>query len=453
MLPHIYVVCLFVALWCIVRIEGADEQSMSPYEQNLPDCSEGYKKVVKLTTEKAILCPMIRDEEGFLAEWIAYHQMHGFDHIMIFDDGSSDSYRNEIAPWLDSGFVSLKGNWTMDSIQISPAFTKNEFKRRMTTKQLLERECKKQALEWGYKYFVSLDIDEFIVVHDLPSSEGYPISVVDSMHNFFTQSNGKGLLFLEKFNFASVPHIQEPVNLLTIEAYQSRMKELRRMSYYTTVMPKIGILLQNGTNYDENTPEYLATCCHFHGCHGHDPVRQSSFCKEQDGIQKGIISKGSYPAHQMMINHYSRSLEKYTVKAATWTTAGGEVKEGQTIEQVTKDYDINKFFQRNLGWKVDRVAIKYTCQLREVLAKAQKVKPFMRAGSLWYRNAEFGRHVSVPDKRGRYGRPNPEGYHFKDGNPHQYHGSNKVATEMGKNDEKLFPMRRRRLQRLLASVQ
>ena len=418
--------------------DNTDPQKLSPYQQYLPECTreEDIIRVSKKTKEKAILCPMFRDEEGFLAEWIAYYQMHGFDHIMLFDDGSVDNYREEIAPWVESGFVSVKGNWTTDSLEVSPAFLKNEFKKSMTTKSLLERACKKQGAEWGYKYFVSLDIDEYLVIQtdiintnintkNTPTSH---LSVVDALDIWFSAADGRGMLCIDKLNFASVPHLLEPVNLLQIEAYQSRMNEMRRMSYYTTVQPKCAFLLQGGKTYDENTPEYVATCCHFHGCHGHDPIRNSTFCKTNDGKQKGIISKyGGAPYHRMVIHHYSRSVEKYTLKAQTWRTSSGEVKSGEDMHTVAKDYDIIKFFQRSLGWKIDRQALKYTCQLREVIAKAYGIdSPFMRAGTTWYRNAEFGRHVSIPEKRGRYGRPNPEGYHFKDGNPHHYHGSNDI---------------------------
>lgn len=50
---------------------------------------------------------MIRNEEGFLAEWIGHHQMHGFNHIILLDHDSSDEYHKEIQPWIDTGFVSV----------------------------------------------------------------------------------------------------------------------------------------------------------------------------------------------------------------------------------------------------------------------------------------------------------------------------------------------------------
>ncbi len=140
--------------------ESEDSQSYSPFQQHLPECTQSYPRVMKKTQHKAIVCPMFRDEAGFLSEWIAYYQMHGFDHVMLFDDGSTDQYRDEIYPWLKSGFVSVKSNWTLDSLEINPAFTRNEFKKVMTSKALLERQCKLQAKAWNYTYFVSLDIDE-----------------------------------------------------------------------------------------------------------------------------------------------------------------------------------------------------------------------------------------------------------------------------------------------------
>jgi hypothetical protein len=134
----------------------------SPYEQNLPKCSDGFVRVEKKTDAKALLCPMFRDEEGFLSEWVAYYKMQGFDHIIMFNDSSTDNALAELQPFIDIGFVSIRQNWTSESLNISPNFLRNEFKKAMTTKAALERECKQQGLAWGYKYFMSLDIDEYV---------------------------------------------------------------------------------------------------------------------------------------------------------------------------------------------------------------------------------------------------------------------------------------------------
>ena len=62
----------------VVKISGGSE----PYQQDLPQCTQGFQRVAKVTKKKAILCPMIREEEGFLSEWVGYYQMQGFDHLI-----------------------------------------------------------------------------------------------------------------------------------------------------------------------------------------------------------------------------------------------------------------------------------------------------------------------------------------------------------------------------------
>ena len=95
----------FIHLMWLLSLTTANEvvNSWNPFGHHLPDCRQPYPIIAKQTTKKALACPMIRDEQGFLAEWIGYHQMHGFDHIIIFDHGSTDNYTVEIQPFIASG--------------------------------------------------------------------------------------------------------------------------------------------------------------------------------------------------------------------------------------------------------------------------------------------------------------------------------------------------------------
>lgn len=106
---------------------------------------------------------MIRDEEGFLSEWVAYYQMHGFDHIIIYNDGSIDNGMVELKPWLESGFVTVKSNFTSIIQHMYPGFKHNAFKKSMAIKALLESDCKLEAIRMGFDYHVSLDMDEYMV--------------------------------------------------------------------------------------------------------------------------------------------------------------------------------------------------------------------------------------------------------------------------------------------------
>ena len=135
-----------------------------------------------------------------------------------------------------------------------------------------------------------------------------------------------------------------------------------------------------------------------------------------------LAGKGKKWYDGFIINHYSRSIEKYSIKAKTWKTATGEAKVGETAEQAAKSYDIPKFLSRNVGWLYDPIALRYSCQLREHLRNRTGEETYLRPGTGWYRNPEFGRPITDPDKRGRYGRPNPDGFKYGVKNPYHYHG-------------------------------
>lgn len=359
------------------------------------------------------------DEEGFLSEWVAYYQMHGFDHIMVFNDESIDNGLDELKPWIESGFVSVHSNWTTTSLNVSEKFMRNEFKKAMTVKALLESNCKQMAIQWGYDFYISLDIDEYFI----PRSEG--VTIVDALVQW-ANSTQRSVFCANKNNFQSAPHILEPVNLLTVEAYQTRMPVTSKMNYYTSVSPKCAYQL-SGPLYSNYTNNYIAECCHFHGCQGWDFREHSSFCTVHHKEESWRLSgKGKKWSDLGIINHYSRSLEKYSIKAKTWKTATGETKAGETSKQAASSYDISKFLSRSVGWYHDPIALRYSCQLRDVLAAMTNHTPYLRPGTMWYRNPEFGRPVSDPDKRGRYGRPNPDGFRYSTKNIYHYHGKEEV---------------------------
>jgi hypothetical protein len=356
-----------------------------------------------------------RDEEGFLSEWVGYYHMHGFDHFVVYDDQSSDHGLQELQPWIDRNIVTVLTNWTADTLHVNPAFRRNEFKKAMTVKALLEANCKQLALQWGYDFYVSLDIDEYLI------PTGRDITIVDALVQWANNTQ-RSVYCIPKLNFQSSPHILEPVHLLTIEAYQSRMPLPSKMNYYTSVAPKCAYQL-SGPEYGVNTSQYIAECCHFHGCQGWDFRENSTFCtvnhKQEHWRLSGHKRKW---VEAFVINHYSRSIEKYSLKQKTWRTATGESKAGETSEQAAKSYDIPKFLSRNVGWQLDTTALRFSCQLRETLQKMTNESVYFRPGTQWYRNPEFGREITDPDKRGRYGRPNAPGFKYSNPNPYHYHG-------------------------------
>ena len=191
--------------------------SYHPYNQQLPDCQTDNKNIMKTTKKKGIVCPLVKDEEGFLSEWVAYYEMMGFDHIILYDDNSTTSFA-ELKPWIDSGFVTIKREWWSSFKMYTdiPYKKRNEFWPMMLLKMIAELDCKQVAVEMGIEIFVSLDLDEYLI----PGND--KLTVMDELDKWF-QYTGRGFAKLDKLNFSPTPHFLEPINLLTIEAFQVRM--------------------------------------------------------------------------------------------------------------------------------------------------------------------------------------------------------------------------------------
>ena len=255
-MKYYLVVCIIASFVGIARTIETDERSV--YNQHLPDClATNYPRVYKKTDKKGIVCPMVKDEIGFLSEWTAFYEMQGFNHIIFFDNNSTTSFA-ELKPWLQSGFVTIERNWWAGEKGL---FTnkKNKYNDMMKVKMMAEVQCKQQAVKWGYEVFVSLDMDEYL----MPTTNS--ITVMDELVHWF-ETTTRGMAMLSKLQFPPAPHILEPINLLTIEAYQTRMAEPGKMNYYTSVSNKVALRLLGSKEYSNATTEYLVRCCDFHGC-------------------------------------------------------------------------------------------------------------------------------------------------------------------------------------------
>jgi hypothetical protein len=50
---------------------------------------------------------IFQNEAPYLAEWIAFHQMMGVEHFYLYDNNSTDAFREILAPWMAEGAVTL----------------------------------------------------------------------------------------------------------------------------------------------------------------------------------------------------------------------------------------------------------------------------------------------------------------------------------------------------------
>lgn len=199
------------------------------YYSELPDClSSTYNVVKKKSSWRGVVCPMVKDEEGFLSEWIAFYEMQGFDHVILYDNNSTSSFA-EIQPWIDRGFAEIVTNWWPESVDNKHMKKKKRnFFDMMYVKYLSEVNCKERAVAMGYDIFVSLDLDEYL----FPTNPN--MTAMDELATWFNETQRR-VMPIPKLNFNPAPHFLEPINLLMIEAYFLRMNEANKMNFYKSI--------------------------------------------------------------------------------------------------------------------------------------------------------------------------------------------------------------------------
>jgi len=76
------------------------------------------KKNLEKKRYKVSLCLIFKDEAPFLEEWIDYHILIGVDHFYLYNNNSTDSYREVIQPYIEDGIVTLI-DWPYDAAQMA----------------------------------------------------------------------------------------------------------------------------------------------------------------------------------------------------------------------------------------------------------------------------------------------------------------------------------------------
>lgn len=102
---------------------------------------------------KVSICAIFKDEAKYLKEWIEFHRVVGIDHFYMYNNFSSDNYKDILSPYIDEGIVDLI-DWPVKQGQIK-AYEDCISKYKDETKWI------------GF-----IDIDEFIVPKDEDSVYG-----------------------------------------------------------------------------------------------------------------------------------------------------------------------------------------------------------------------------------------------------------------------------------------
>jgi len=133
------------------------------------------------------ICAVFRDEAEYLDEWLTFHSHVGVDRFYLYDDGSTDRYREVLDPWIRSNRVVLRSA---------------EGRRQNS----IYNDCLKNH-RFNTKWIAFIDIDEFLWS---PSD----VSTIEVLGDFV----GAAAVLVRWVLFGSSGHTSRP-KLPVLEAY------------------------------------------------------------------------------------------------------------------------------------------------------------------------------------------------------------------------------------------
>lgn len=93
-----------------------------------------------------VICAVFKNESAGLHEWLDFHHRAGVTKVVLYDDASTDGWRDVLEPWIARGFVEL------GSLKIrSQTWAYDDCLRRY---------------RWNFQWFAFIDIDEFLFPGD-----------------------------------------------------------------------------------------------------------------------------------------------------------------------------------------------------------------------------------------------------------------------------------------------
>ena len=231
---------------------------------------------------------IFRDEASYLKEWIEYHLLVGVDHFYLYNNLSSDDYKQVLEPYIKKGLVELT-NWSFAYERIS----------RWSPIQCSAYSEILQKASGKAKWLAIIDIDEFIV----PLKE-------DNLRTALAEYENYGALGVnwQMFGTANVQKI--PANRHLIET----------------------LLLKGPVDYTDNIhvkcivrPERTSSCESPHYCHLQRGYVQVNTNKE---IFMGPFSP-YVASDKIVINHYwTRDIDYLKQKKIARRNAWQEGEEG-----------------------------------------------------------------------------------------------------------------------------
>lgn len=100
-------------------------------------------RLLRADAHALAICAIFREEALFLDDWIHFHHGVGVTHFYLYDNFSTDHFRDVLAPWIARGIVTLR-HWPVEVGQL-PAY----------------RHCVRHHRQQA-RWIAFIDVDEFL---------------------------------------------------------------------------------------------------------------------------------------------------------------------------------------------------------------------------------------------------------------------------------------------------
>jgi len=138
------------------------------------------------------ICAIFKDEARFLDEWIEFHVGVGVEHFYLYDNASSDDFREVLRPWIERGVVTLT-DWPFEGGQLT-AYA----------------HCLPSA-KAETRWLALMDIDEFLFSPRDPD-----------LRRVLRACEAQPVIYVYWQVFGSSGHVTRPANPSVIESYTRR---------------------------------------------------------------------------------------------------------------------------------------------------------------------------------------------------------------------------------------
>lgn len=220
------------------------------------------------------ICAIFLNEAPYIREWIEFHKMVGVEHFYMYNNMSTDGYRDILTPYVEEGIVTLI-DWNMPHGQVSAYW-----------------DCVNRFSE-ETKWVGFIDLDEFVVPHK------------NKIYDFLKQYDDKwGSVLIYWRTYGSSGRESRELGGLVTEDFKKCWRKLEDVGkcFYNTAFPLSG-KEKNGLGF-------------YHVCwtkrNGRDFPPVNIYGKV---FVPGSVQRASTEPISIQINHYlTKSFKEYQKK-------------------------------------------------------------------------------------------------------------------------------------------